>query len=824
MTSADLTLLQTKRALLVSGLFDPAFYRATYADLRTSPVDPLTHYVTRGEAEGRSPNAVFSPRYYRRRCMTGLPAERNALAHYAEEGERLGLKPNPGFDPQAYLGANPPLAEFVDRPLFHYLKIGRAAGLPVAPGPRGEALARLLAVQPHATDFEGSGRRNHYQLMRYKQALVRELGIEDGFAFYKEALSLPGSDRIERKPVASLHQFARDHGAVFQEIAPAGEPFAIAPPKIIGASDDRPIEGVSRAIFVACLIDARVRAHSGLIEVEDKALLDFQGDELARDGAALEGDPAVFHAADGAAWITRPADEASTVELDEAFMLLGPHSDDFDDWMVDFLPRYIAASASGALPPVPVLIDERLPAAQRQCLELMLPEGADILTQRPHATTRVRRLWCAASQMHVPLSPGQGDPPNPGCLAAPPARFAEIICEMARRIEPTAAIPTGQDRVYLAPGRGSPHAPVNAAEIAAAAAARGFAVVNPEELGFAEQVRLVRHAQFIVMSEARQVLLSLFAQREAKLLHLCDPYTAELPLRSGLLDETGVDVRVMTGSYLQLDDKHPEKSNYRIDAGGFCESIDAWLGDQDRAERLLPRPGMPNVFTYWDKPNLTPIRPTLDDWRSHFANFCVLSDPDIEPLLEELFPQHLEMFRRIRMPTAKSDVALLLMLYKFGGLHIDCHCGVRDAPLIRELLRCLDHWEVILYDKTRADQTRPATEINCLNSVLFARQNSSIILETLETVMRHLDDQWSFERNHGYRPYHIAQLTLPGSLGETLLIDAEAPISRIKPEYLHRVRFLQEGPGEPIGRYMHYRYRAPGMHWSERQEHELLFD
>jgi hypothetical protein len=95
----------------------------------------------------------------------------------------------------------------------------------------------------------------------------------------------------------------------------------------------------------------------------------------------------------------------------------------------------------------------------------------------------------------------------------------------------------------------------------------------------------------------------------------------------------------------------------------------------------------------------------------------VLSDPDIEPLLEELFPQHLEMFRRIRMPTAKSDVALLLMLYKFGGLHIDCHCGVRDAPLIRELLRCLDHWEVILYDKTRADQTRPATEINCLNSV-----------------------------------------------------------------------------------------------------------
>ena len=89
MTSADLTLLQTKRALLVSGLFDPAFYRATYADLRASPVDPLTHYVTRGEAEGRSPNPVFLPRYYRRRWMAGLPAERNALDAV------MGLRQNP---------------------------------------------------------------------------------------------------------------------------------------------------------------------------------------------------------------------------------------------------------------------------------------------------------------------------------------------------------------------------------------------------------------------------------------------------------------------------------------------------------------------------------------------------------------------------------------------------------------------------------------------------------------------------------------------------------------------------------------------------------
>jgi predicted O-methyltransferase YrrM len=192
----DLTLLRAKRALLVSGLFDAEFYRATYRDMQASTADPLTHYITNGEAEGRSPNPVFFPRYYRRRWMAGAPATQNALAHYAEEGERLGHKPHPAFDPPAYLAANPPLAEFVDRPLFHYLHIGRAAGLPVAPGPDGAKLARVIEAQPYAAAFEYSGRRDRDQLMRYKQVLVQELEADEGSAFYEEMFDLPDDDRM----------------------------------------------------------------------------------------------------------------------------------------------------------------------------------------------------------------------------------------------------------------------------------------------------------------------------------------------------------------------------------------------------------------------------------------------------------------------------------------------------------------------------------------------------------------------------------------------------------------------------------------------------
>ena len=100
--SDELRLLRAKRALLVSALFDAEFYRATYPDMRNPAIDPLTHYLTQGEAEGRSPNPVFAPRCYRRHWMAGLPAEQNALLHYIEEGERRGAQPHPAFDPAAY--------------------------------------------------------------------------------------------------------------------------------------------------------------------------------------------------------------------------------------------------------------------------------------------------------------------------------------------------------------------------------------------------------------------------------------------------------------------------------------------------------------------------------------------------------------------------------------------------------------------------------------------------------------------------------------------------------------------------------------------------
>ncbi len=364
---ATLKSLRTMRTILLSGLFDDEYYLRENHDAQQSDMGPLEHYVKIGDLQARNPNPLFLPQYYREQAMASASPDSNTLEHYINEGERAGQLPHVHFDPHNYLRSNPAIAEFVDRPLFHFLKTG----------PAGELDAKTLPGSDWAVRFLASGDPS-YPLMMFKQMLARERGVQEGFALYKQALKLPDSDRVRLKRLQSLREVAEQRPGAFIETAPAGERFVVQPPTIIGDGNHRPLEGMARSMFVGCLIDARVRGHSAFIEVDDVALLDFQGDELARIDDQLEVDTAVFHATSETAWIIVPENDGSTIELDEGFALLGPWTREFGHWMWDYLPRYVAALASGALPRVPIIVDADLPKTHRQALELMAPEGVDI--------------------------------------------------------------------------------------------------------------------------------------------------------------------------------------------------------------------------------------------------------------------------------------------------------------------------------------------------------------------------------------------------------------------------------------------------------------
>ncbi|WP_425098357.1 glycosyltransferase [Tropicibacter sp. S64] len=72
-----------------SGLFDPAWYRQTYADVARSGQDPLTHYLRSGWTEGRNPSAYFDGPAYLAANPDLLGRQVSPLEHYLGKLERL---------------------------------------------------------------------------------------------------------------------------------------------------------------------------------------------------------------------------------------------------------------------------------------------------------------------------------------------------------------------------------------------------------------------------------------------------------------------------------------------------------------------------------------------------------------------------------------------------------------------------------------------------------------------------------------------------------------------------------------------------------------
>jgi mannosyltransferase OCH1-like enzyme len=233
------------------------------------------------------------------------------------------------------------------------------------------------------------------------------------------------------------------------------------------------------------------------------------------------------------------------------------------------------------------------------------------------------------------------------------------------------------------------------------------------------------------------------------------------------------------------------------------------------------------MFSYWDTPDHDPIAQFLEEWRSYFQDFHIFGDAEIEAMIATHFPQYLGLFRRIRIPTCKSDIAILVGLYARGGLYVDCHCGIADAAKLSQLLADSPNWEVVLYNKDFTAEPRPPDAVRPLNSVMVARPFSPIIRASAALAFRNLQQHWEVERQAtSHVPYDIWSMTGPGVLEHTICIPPPArwALPRgLRPEHVGKVRFIQEGPGAPVVRYRHYAYRSPGAHWSERQTRERLF-
>jgi len=416
-----------------------------------------------------------------------------------------------------------------------------------------------------------------YPMWLVKQALLDHPDIHEAFDAYQDIAGVTPRRCLRCKRVLSLPEAGPRYGGRFIELWPSGEPIRIEPPQVIGSGNQRALESLSRSVYLACLQEVQIRGRSALFEFEEAVLIDVERDELTRLDDQLDLDSAIFRATNDYAWIMSPG--SSAVPVEEAFSLMGPHSYAFGHWMWEYLPKYIEATLSHAMPLVPVLIDAGMPTAHREALELILADGAEVIELSQLATARVKSLWYAPTPMHMPLLEKMNERFRWDYLASPPRRFARIIREMNRRVDRhMSTIDHGSDRVFLARRPSLHRKLVNHEDVEAAAEAQGFRILYPEDFEFREQVRVLRNARFVVGPEGSAMFLAFFARPGTQVCILNHPYTIGLAVLTGLLEETGVGVTVFTGPSVNVNEQYPHFADYLIDLRSFSTFLREWTG------------------------------------------------------------------------------------------------------------------------------------------------------------------------------------------------------------------------------------------------------
>src|SRR5215813_13927102 len=107
---------------------------------------------------------------------------------------------------------------------------------------RTDAPLRFGARSPTGCDYfdYAPGQPNLYLLMCLKQCLVAEHGIAAGFERYRRTIPRHRGATLRLRKLQSLYEFSSTRAEEFAEIEPAGKPFTIVPPVVIGTGNHRP--------------------------------------------------------------------------------------------------------------------------------------------------------------------------------------------------------------------------------------------------------------------------------------------------------------------------------------------------------------------------------------------------------------------------------------------------------------------------------------------------------------------------------------------------------------------------------------------------------
>ena len=223
------------------------------------------------------------------------------------------------------------------------------------------------------------------------------------------------------------------------------------------------------------------------------------------------------------------------------------------------------------------------------------------------------------------------------------------------------------------------------------------------------------------------------------------------------------------------------------------------------------------LFTYWHSKDLGPIASSVAHWRATFPDFRVVDDAEVEAILQRSFRDYLGMYRRLRIPAARSDVARLADAAR--PRRFLCRLPLRHDPDGRG--------QALRRGAGRARRAAGADGVGDGGPGPAAPERADVrgrgappawpqaLARGLENLARRMAEE---DRRDAEGAYDIFELIGARNLRAVLLAD---PFT-LRAEFTGQVRLAAEDEA-PFRRNVFKSYQGPGAHWSERQRCEPLF-
>lgn len=397
-------------------------------------------------------------------------------------------------------------------------------------------------------------------------ALAEEGRHADAAPLHEQTRDLLGLGPLRIYDIRSAHQAAADGRGVYREVRPGRrihEPkirFLDGPVALTSQAGSRDAPPQYVALFRDCLAFPR----SNVVLQDDRLIYDLAAHPLSdtfdiRDG--VNPDQIMIAAyGSGRALVAAPT---ALREVEAGLMLFGLQSRNYGHWLLEFVGRMLCFNDRACPAGFPICIDDDMPPTHRQIIEL-IDERARPILPLPAVPTRFRELGLAPAPTLLPFDTRPGHPVYDSIW--PADVFADLRFRVLGRLAERGVDLRRTGRRIVLSRRGfAQRQLLNEAEIVATLAQRGFEVVHPETLTFAEQIATYHAADIIVGSASSALTNCIFCHPGAKVVALIhEGLSFNFRGYTSMIESSGADLLFVRGITERSEAGHPFHANYTV--------------------------------------------------------------------------------------------------------------------------------------------------------------------------------------------------------------------------------------------------------------------